>query len=202
MKVIYRNFFIGVVLAVGVLQVSCAPLIVQSPNSKLRPVNATRTDMDDRLFVQGYDVVSYFTKGISEKGAPEYKADHEQVTFYFVSDENRKLFQQNPEAYIPQFGGYCSNGIAYGIPWGGDGDTFQIVEGKLYLFGGLGSKEAFELSPDENRKLAHEYWDKEVKGSNAFFQRLKRLIFRVPHYKTGEELAAAVEKKKSSIQAN
>ena len=29
-------------------------------------------------------------------------------------------------------------------------------------------------------------------GSNSFFQRTKRLIFRVPHYKSGEELARDV----------
>ena len=35
-------------------------------------------------------------------------------------------------------------------------------------------------------------WRDEVAGSNSFWQRGKRLVFRVPHYKTGEELAAMV----------
>jgi hypothetical protein len=32
-----------------------------------------------------------------------------------------------------------------------------------------------------------------VKGSNSFLQRAKRLVVRVPHYKSGEEQAAEVQ---------
>ena len=40
--------------------------------------------------------------------------------------------------------------------------------------------------------MAQRYWDTEVKGSNSFLQRGRRLVFKVPHYKTGEQLAQAV----------
>ena len=45
--------------------------------------------------------------------------------------------------------------------------------------------------------LANKYWAEEVNGSNAFFQRTKRLIFRVPHYVSGKELAEQVAKAKA-----
>ncbi len=45
-----------------------------------------------------------------------------------------------------------------------------------------------------NIALADKYWKAEVSGSNAFIQRVKRLLFRVPHYLTGRELAAEVAK--------
>ena len=48
------------------------------------------------------------------------------------------------------------------------------------------------LDVPRNMALADKYWREEVNGSNAFVQRTKRLIFRVPHYKSGEELAAEV----------
>jgi hypothetical protein len=67
-----------------------------------------------------------------------------------------------------------------------------MVDGKLYIFGGLGSKEAFELDVAGNLKLADRYWSEEVSGSNSLWQRSKRLLFRVPHYKSGEELAREV----------
>ena len=53
--------------------------------------------------------------------------------------------------------------------------------------------------PDEktNLALAHRYWDEEVKGGNSFVQRAQRLVFKVPHYKTGEELAKAVAEAKA-----
>ena len=50
------------------------------------------------------------------------------------------------------------------------------------------------LDVRRNLALANKYWSEEVNGSNAFFQRSKRLILRVPHYKSGEELAAEVAK--------
>jgi hypothetical protein len=92
-----------------------------------------------------------------------------------------------------QYGGFCANGIVYGIPWGGDADTWLMIDGRLYIFGGAGSKAAFELDVPGNLKLAQKYWDEEVKGSNSFVQRSWRLVFRVPHYKSGEELAALVK---------
>ena len=46
-----------------------------------------------------------------------------------------------------------------------------------------------------NIALADKYWNEEVKGSNAFIQRVRRYLFnRVPHYKTGEELADEVRR--------
>jgi len=42
--------------------------------------------------------------------------------------------------------------------------------------------------------LANKYWNEEMNGANAFWQRSKRLVFRVPHYKSGDELAAEVAK--------
>ena len=39
-----------------------------------------------------------------------------------------------------------------------------------------------------NTALADKYWREETQGSNSFVQRTKRLVFRVPHYKNGEEL--------------
>jgi YHS domain-containing protein len=142
--------------------------------------------------LKGADVVNYFKNGSYQQGLAEFSENLEGVTFYFASAENKAAFQQSPARYLPQYGGYCANGITYGIPWGGDADTFKIVNGKLYIFGGAFSKEAFELSEAKNIELADLYWEQEIKDRNSFIQRTKRLIFRVPHYQTGEDLAKAL----------
>jgi hypothetical protein len=72
-----------------------------------------------------------------------------------------------------------------------------MTDGKLYLFGGQGSKDAFLLDEKANIALADKYWAEEVKGSNSFIQRTKRLILRVPHYQSGEEQARQVAAAKS-----
>jgi len=176
---------------------ACAPLITQSPNEGLSPVNAVSVDDDKHLFLFGHDVVSYFQEDTHKLGKASIKSTYKDVTFWFSSHEHKVLFYKEPSKYIPQFGGYCANGIAYGIPWGGNADTWKIIDNKLYIFGGQSSQDAFLVNSKENISLAHEYWENEVKDSNAFFQRSWRLAWRVPHYKTGKELAELVEKSKN-----
>ena len=176
----------------------CAPLVTQSPGAGLSPVNAVKEGDDAHLMLFGYDVVNYFTDRTHRKGDPAIKTVYKDVTFRFATTEHKQMFDAAPEKYIPQFGGYCANGIVYGIPWGGDADVWEIFDGKLYIFGGQGSHDAFMLDPKKNMALANKYWSEEVNGSNAFWQRTKRLVFRVPHYKSGKELAdevAAAKKK-------
>ena len=143
--------------------------------------------------MKGTDVVTYFTQNKDVQGSPSIKSTFESVTFYFSSAENKALFDKEPMKYQPQYGGYCANGIVYGIPWGGDADSWRMIEGKLYIFGGQGSRDAFLLDVPKNRALADKYWADEVAGSNAFVQRTKRTtVARVAHYKSGAELALEV----------
>ncbi len=175
-------------LAIG----GCAPLVTESPGAGLSPVNAISDGPDKHLMLFGYDVVSYFTDHHEQLGNPAIKSVYKEVTFRFASAEHKALFDAAPTKYIPQFGGFCSDGLVYGIPWGGDADTWEIFDGKLYIFGGKASHDAFMLDAPRNLELAHHYWDTEVSGSNALVQRVKRLVFRVPHYKSGKELAEEV----------
>jgi YHS domain-containing protein len=175
---------------------ACAPLVTQSPGHGLSPVNAVSEGEDKHLMLFGHDVVAYFTDGTHKAGSPAIKSVYKDVTFRFATPEHKALFDRSPERYIPQYGGYCTNGIVYGVPWGGDADVWWMHEGKLYIFGGRGSRDAFMLDVPRNLALAEKYWAEEVNGSNAFFQRTKRLIFHVPHWKSGKELADEVAKAK------
>jgi YHS domain-containing protein len=170
----------------------CGAMSAQNPNSALKPVNAVEIPPDARVMLNGADVVAYFADGRFEQGLPQFSALYEGVNFHFASAEHQARFEQTPEAFLPQFGGYCANGLVYGIPWGGDANTWKMIDGKLYIFGGQGSKDGFELDEAGNLALAEKYWNEEVKGGNSFWQRAKRMVFRVPHYKSGEELAEAV----------
>lgn len=180
----------------AVLLSACAPLVTQSPGQGLSPVNAVSEGEDKHLMLFGHDVVSYFTEKAHRPGNPAIRSVYKGVTFRFSKPDHKALFDAAPGKYIPQFGGYCANGIVYAIPWGGDADSWEIIDGKLYIFGGKGSRDAFMLDVPKNLALADKYWSEEVNGSNALYQRTKRLVLRVPHYKSGEELAAEVAKAK------
>jgi YHS domain-containing protein len=170
----------------------CGAMMAQNPSGNYKPVNAVADNPEARLFLKGADVTAYFTQGKYVPGVAQHHSSYEGVDFRFASAESKALFDQAPTKYLPEFGGYCANGLVYGIPWGGDADTWKMIDGKLYIFGGQGSKDAFEVDEKQNLALAHKYWTEEAKGSNSFLQRTKRLVFRVPHYKSGEDLAKLV----------
>lgn len=171
----------------------CGAMTAQNPASELTPVNAAEMEGADRLMLFGADVVAYITQNAYVQGTPEFKSTYQEVDFHFSSAEHKALFDAEPTQYIPQYGGYCANGIMFGIPWGGNASDFRVVNGKTYIFGGTVSQAAFELEMDKNIALADEYWEQEVEGNNSFIQRAKRLVVRVPHYKSGEEQAAEVQ---------
>ena len=194
---ISRLFWIAILaLSLG----ACGAMRAQNPGTALSPVNAVADADDARVMLKGADVVAYFTQNRYVQGSPQFKSVYEDVTFRFASADNKALFDRDPKKYQPEFGGYCANGISYGIPWGGDADRFKMIGGKLYLFGGQGSLDGWNIDEKRNLALAEKYWKEEVAGSNSIWQRSKRLVFRVPHYRSGEELArdvAAAKAKKS-----
>ena len=187
-----RHLLIAIVIGAITALAGCSAMHAQNPSSALQPVNAVADGDDERVMLKGHDVVAYFTQGRHALGSNRFKSVYESVTFRFASAEHKALFDANPKKYQPEYGGFCANGIAYGIPWGGDADTWRMIDGRLFINGGPGSKAAFELDLKRNVELADRYWRAEVAGSNSFWQRSKRLVFRVPHYKTGAELAAEV----------
>ena len=96
--------------------------------------NATTYNTQKNFIAKGYDVVEYFSnKAI--KGEKSFVTEHDGVKYKFASKENQDKFEANPDAYIPQYGGYC----AYAIGVNGkkvdiNPKTFEIRDGKLYLF--------------------------------------------------------------------
>ncbi len=149
----------------------------------------------ERLMLEGHDAVAYFTRNDAVRGDPAIQAEHAGVNWRFASQENKAAFLRAPEKYMPQYGGYCSNGINYAIPGGGGGgpNTWRIYRGKLYVFGGQKARDHFEMDTALNLQRADQYWTGEVAGSNPSTQRLKRMIFRVPHYMSDAALQAEWE---------
>lgn len=188
----------GLWLASTLLLGGCAGLVTQNPASTLEPVNAVEAEGAERLMLQGYDLVAYFTEGRAVPGVAAHQSVYEKVAFRFASAEHEAMFERAPTKHLPQFGGFCASGMVYAIPSGGDPTVWRLIDGRLYVFGGQGPKEAFELDLPGNLKLAHHYWDTEVAGRNSVLQRIYRLVFRVPHFASSEELARRVAQAKAA----
>lgn len=83
--------------------------------------------------VSGYDTVAYFTEGRPVKGERRFSTEYEGATWLFSSAENLARFEADPEAYAPQYGGYCAWAVSQGYTASGDPDNWAIEGGKLYL---------------------------------------------------------------------
>lgn len=164
------------------------------------PLRLTPDATDAKLMLRGYDAVAYFTQNDAVKGDPAIRLEHLGATWRFASEANRDAFRREPLRYMPQFGGWCSNGINYAIPGGAGGgpDTWRIYRGKLYVFGEKEARDHFEMDTELNLKRGQEYWTSEVAGSSPRLQRWKRLAFRVPHYKSDAQLQAEWEARRDA----
>jgi len=83
---------------------------------------------------EGYDVTEYFNNK-AVKGANKFITTHDNVKYKFVSQENLEKFKNNPEKFVPQYGGYCAYAVgANADKVDIDPETYEIRDGKLYLF--------------------------------------------------------------------
>jgi YHS domain-containing protein len=85
------------------------------------------------LAIQGYDPVSYHSQG-PVQGQKELSFTHEGSTYLFSSAENRQQFEQDPERYIPAYGGWCAWAMLDGEKVEVDPETYKIVDGQTLLF--------------------------------------------------------------------
>lgn len=88
-----------------------------------------------RVALQGYDPVSYFTVGHPEKGSRDVTASYDDATYWFKNAEHRALFVADPDRYAPQFSAYCAMSLSRGEKVEPDPESFVIADGKLYMFG-------------------------------------------------------------------
>lgn len=92
-------------------------------------------NVSNGLAIQGYDPVAYLISKKAVKGNKEIAVIYAGLTYYFSSQSNKELFQKNPSAYEPEYGGWCAyamgkNGEKVNV----DPETFKIINNKLYLF--------------------------------------------------------------------
>jgi YHS domain-containing protein len=98
---------------------------------------------------EGYDVVSYFSNK-AEEGNKKFTTEFDGVKFKFVTAENLATFKKSPKKYLPAYGGYCAYAIgAKSEKVSIDPKTFEIRDGKLYLFYNSWGTNTLELWEEE-----------------------------------------------------
>lgn len=88
----------------------------------------------DGVAIRGADPVAYFTQGEPVIGSADITHDWAGVTWHFASTAHRDLFAADPEAYAPQYGGYCAWAVAAKQQlFSTQPANWAVVDGKLYL---------------------------------------------------------------------
>jgi len=77
------------------------------------------------------------------QGSQTFTAEYDNTQWQFASAENRDTFLEDPDRYVPEFGGYCPVALANGDLKIGSAEHFNIVDDKLYVNYDKASSELF-----------------------------------------------------------
>lgn len=110
------------------------------------------------LGMHGTDPVSMFDGAAPKLGTAVHTVTHDGVEYYFSSEDAKKAFEANPDAYLPQFGGFCAFGVYAGKKLDGDVRYAEIIDGKLYLFVNEGVLNKFREDPETVLSGAFDKW--------------------------------------------
>lgn len=110
------------------------------------------------IALSGFDPVEFFQSPTPVNGSPMIRAEHAGATYLFASEQNRQVFEANPERYAPQYGGFCAYGVALDMLLPVDITTAQVRNGKLYLNVNADIREKFDADFDRSVSRANANW--------------------------------------------
>jgi YHS domain-containing protein len=121
-------------------------------------------NLKNGIAAQEYDVVSFFD-GNPKKGDAEYSANFNEGKYLFSSLENKEKFEASPEAFAPQYGGFCAIAMSEEKEVKPNPKSWEIRDGKLYfftrmLFGIIDAKRQWVKDPVTKQNLADGAWNK------------------------------------------
>jgi YHS domain-containing protein len=102
-----RTALASLVLGLGFASLA-TPLLAQSRTG------GSPNSMYAGIGLKGYDPVAYFTDGRPVKGLESISATNAGLTWHFASAAHKAAFEKEPAKYLPQYGGFCSWGVAQG----------------------------------------------------------------------------------------
>jgi YHS domain-containing protein len=110
--------------------------------------------------IRGYDVVAFFNASQPVKGDEKFAFVWKDATWLFSSQENLELFKKNPDAYAPQYGGYCAYGMSEAHKAPTVPETWKILDNKLYFNYSLKVQDLWNKDQKNYIKKADGHWEK------------------------------------------
>jgi hypothetical protein len=135
-----KAFYVPVVAALLV-----ALTLTPQPGARGERVVAERivVDLHTGLAIGGFDPVAYFVEGDAVPGKGDFEHALKDSVWRFRNEGNLAAFVDNPEVYMPRFGGYDPVAVAREVGVPGNPRLWLIVENRLYLFYSPEARTAF-----------------------------------------------------------
>jgi hypothetical protein len=143
----------GALIGLALFGVIFTPLSLRAATDERTVVNS-----QTGLALSGFDPVAYFTDGAPKFGRPDMELSLGGTVWRFRNEGNKAAFADNPDVYMPRFGGYDPVAVARGTWVAGHPQFWAVVEGRLYLFYSDTARAAFAADPGRVIEAAERKW--------------------------------------------
>lgn len=140
-------------LLAGAAAVPMASLLAR-PAQAMTP----RIYAENGIAIDGSDTVAFFDGKGPVPGSPLHAVDWNGATWHFASAANAETFRSNPEAYAPQYGGWCAWAVSRNYTAATVPQAWSIVDGKLYLNFSRSVRARWSLNKSANIARADANW--------------------------------------------
>jgi YHS domain-containing protein len=123
---------------------------------EMKPV--INADPHSKIAMQGYDPVAFHTVGKALKGNAVIASEYRGYRYLFSSEANKATFEQQSQKYLPVCGGYCAYGVSIDVLFPVEIDTWEIIDGRLFLQFSQAVKQKFGEHRDDNIRKAYDNW--------------------------------------------
>lgn len=138
----------------GLLAAMPATVLISRPALAMTPEIYARRG----VAVRGTDVVAYFTQGKPVRGSSNFSTTWKGAEWRFSNAEHLADFEADPEAYAPQYGGWCAWAVSRNYTAATIPEAWTIYEGKLYLNATLPTRRTWEQEIPGNIRRGDANW--------------------------------------------
>jgi YHS domain-containing protein len=109
--------------------------------------------------LRGYDVVAMQTMPDKTlKGDKQFESMYQGAKYWFVSAENKTMFDADPAKYAPLYGGFCAVAVTEGNLRPIQVWTHEITNGHLVVNHNAKAKGLWDRNPNKKLKKAEKNW--------------------------------------------
>jgi YHS domain-containing protein len=114
---------------------------------------------ENGCMLRGYDVVAMFTMPDQTlKGDAKFESKFEGAKYWFVSVENKAVFDAAPQKYAPLFGGFCAVAVTEGNLRPVQVWTHELTNGFLVVNHNAKAKGIWDRNSGKKLQKANNNW--------------------------------------------